>query len=273
MVEEQIDLDKNPLERTDELKIVYDGPSFDGQMEISSLSKQLCSTEFLIREIVREYYSQRGFKEEPELKIYLKLHKGSFEEWISIIFTVDMLRNVVGIVLGGLILHFLTKKKDSSIRISMPIKIEKLVNNIKIVNNLEQLVSPLEKNGDKVKILSTKNPESQTQISFEEKGLLKEAIKDLKSQVDIEISIEEFFGNLLDISLSKNKYGFMLEETSRVIPVNFDKEPSIGELKKIFSERLKIKARATRKEGKIESLDIMEYDLKERENLKSFFNI
>ncbi|MBI4167714.1 MAG: hypothetical protein HY515_02040, partial [Candidatus Aenigmarchaeota archaeon] len=50
----ETDLRGNILDRGDELEIIYDGPSFDGRMEIPYLIEQLKSTEFVINEIINE---------------------------------------------------------------------------------------------------------------------------------------------------------------------------------------------------------------------------
>ena len=56
MIEYETDLKRNILVRGEELEIIYEGPSFDGKMEVPHLISQLKSVEFIIKEIVNELY-------------------------------------------------------------------------------------------------------------------------------------------------------------------------------------------------------------------------
>ncbi len=52
--------------REEEINLIYDGPSFEGKMEISHLASQLKSTEFVIKEIISELYKQKKFKKKSK---------------------------------------------------------------------------------------------------------------------------------------------------------------------------------------------------------------
>src|SRR3989338_8891829 len=137
MAEHETDLKGNHLIRKEELKIIYEGPSFDGKMEISHLSNQLKSTELVIREIVSELYKQKGLKNPKDVKIYLQLKKGSFQEIITIVFNNPIIANIIGGCIVALFTYFLTKKKDKP---NCDIKTEDLINNYFFIKNLNQII-------------------------------------------------------------------------------------------------------------------------------------
>lgn len=266
------DLKGNFLSNKDEIKIIYEGPSFDGQMEISNLTTQLKSTEFLIKEIISEYYQQRGYKEKADVKIYLKLERGSFEEIISIILDKEVLRGIVIITFGTLLGYYLSRKKEEKARETpkTSIKIEKMVNNIKIVNNLKHIIDPLEKKGDRIRIVSTKKPKMDTKITFPDKKIFKDALKELESEVKIEYSEEDFFGKLRAVDLDKEKYRFSLEGNEAGVPVSFEKGIDSKTIRQILDKRIKIKAIATQKNEELEQLKILDFKEKRRKSLTDF---
>lgn len=267
MKEQEIDLKGNKLTREEEINIIYEGPSFDGRMEISDLTLQLKSTEVVIRELVSELYKQRGLKNPEETKIYLRLKKGSFQEIISVLFNNPTTAAIIGGCIVALFNHFLTKEKTPVCEIKM----ENLTNNYFLAKNINQIITPLEDKEDKVKIVSS-NPKVSGLFSFNEKKLMDNALKELRKQIAIEIYEEEFFGYLSVIYLDKEKYRFTLEGTDRAIPVTFDKKPTLEELKDILGFRLKIEARATYEEKELKKIEIRKYEIKTRKNLNDFYN-
>ena len=276
MKESNTDLDKNFLSNKDELEIIYDGPSFDGQMEISRLTSQLKSTEFLIKELVSEYYNQKGYKENPDVKIYLKLKKGSFQEIISIILDKEVIQGIIVSCVSILFGFYLANrgKKKGEIEIpKAPIRIDKIVNNIKIVNHIKHLIDPLEIDGDKIKIISKKYPETNIEILFSDKDTFKEKLSELESEIKIEYSEEEFFGKLRAVDLDKEKYRFSLEGNEISVPVEFKDKIDSETIRKILDKRIKINAVATRKNDELELLKILNLKEKKIKNLKDIMEI
>lgn len=273
MKEKTTDLNENFLSNKDELEIVYDGPSFGGQMEISHLTSQLRSTECLIKEIVAEYYKQRGYKENPDVKIYLKLKQGSFEEIISILLDKELIQEVISGCIIALFAFYLANRGKKKNEIQIPktkINIGKIVNNIKIVQHIKHLSDPLEKEGDKIKIVSRKNPEINTEISFSDKPVFKEKIKELESELEIKYSQEDFFGKLRAVDLDKESYRFSLEGTQNSVPVEFNEKIDSDIIGKILDKRVKITAIATRKNDELESLKILKFEEKKVKDLGDF---
>ena len=267
------DLDDNFLSNKDELEIIYDGPSFDGQMEISRLTSQLKSTELLIKELVAEYYNQRGFKETPEVKIFLKLKKGSFEEIISIILDKEIIQNVISGCITALFTYYLVnrgKKREEQKIPKTQINIEKIVNNIKVVGYVKHLADPLEKEGDKIKIVSRNYPEKKTEIHFSDKDVFKEKLKELESELEIKYSEEEFFGKLRAVDLDKEKYRFTLEGGNLSVPVDFKEKINSKKIGEILDKRIKVNTIVTKKNGEIDSLIIIKFEEKKVKTLKDF---
>jgi len=265
-MEYETDIKGNHLVREEELNIIYDGPSFDGRMEISHLSNQLKSTELVIREIVSELYKQKRLKNPKDVKIYLQLKKGSFQEIITVIFNNPIIANIIGGCIVAIFTYYLTKKKEKP---ECHIKTENLVNNYIFVKNLNQIIIPLGEK-DKVSIISS-NPSIRTTISHNEKNVFNSELRELKEKVAIEIFEEEFFGYLSIVDIDKEKYGFTLERTNQHIPVFFDIKPTLDEIRKILGYRIKIDARATYEEKELVKLDVQSYELKRRKNLKDFY--
>ncbi|MEK6888810.1 MAG: hypothetical protein AABW80_01750 [Nanoarchaeota archaeon] len=273
MSERKIDLDKNFLSNKDELEIIYDGPSFDGQMEISRLTSQLKSTEHLIKELVSEYYNQRGFKEEPEVNIYLKLKRGSFEEIISIILNKEIIQDVLSGCITALFTYYImnrNKKKEERQIPKTQINIENIVNNIKIAQYIKHLSDPLEKEGDKIKIVSKRNPQFNTEISFDDKSLFRDRLTELESEIKIEYFEEEFFGKLRAVDLDKEKYRFSLEGGETAVPVEFKDKIDSEVIRRILDKRIKIKAVATKKNDELEMLKILHFEEKKIKTLGDF---
>ena len=267
MVEVETDLHGNHLVRKEELNIIYDGPSFKGKMEISDLASQLKSTELVIREIVSELYKQKGLKNPEEVKIYLSLKRGSFQEIISVLFNNPTTAHIIGGCVVALFTYFLTKKKfkDDSCKINL----ENLTNNYILARNVNQIIQPLQEEKDKVMIISS-DPEIKASISTEKKKLMKKFLKELKKQLTMRVYQGEFFGYLSVVDIDKERYGFTLEETDRHIPIVFDIKPSLKEIKKILGFRLKINARAFYEEGELKKLEIENYEIKRLKNLNDF---
>ncbi|VUT27924.1 MAG: hypothetical protein SYNGOMJ08_00481 [Candidatus Syntrophoarchaeum sp. GoM_oil] len=264
MVKFETDLNGHFLVREEEINFIYEGPSFEEKMEISHLTSQLKSTEFVIKEIVSELYKQKKNKNQKYVKIYLKLKKGSFQEIIFILFNTPVVATIIGGCIVALFTYFLTKKKNNEI-----IDIGNLINNYSLAKNLNLIVVPLEKEKDEFKLISS-NPEINITLSLEDKIQLSGALKELKEKVAIEIYKEEFFGYLSVIYLDKEKYRFTLEGTDRAIPAIFDNKPSLKEIKEILGFRLRINARATYEEKELKKIEIENYEIKRRENLNDF---
>lgn len=264
MSNNDVDLHGNIMVREEEINLIYDGPSFKGKMEISHLASQLKSTEFVIKEIISELYKQKKFKKKADVKIFLTLKNGSFEQIIFILFNNPLISNTIAGSIIALFTYFLTKENNSNI-----INIENLINNHYLAKNLYQIIVPLEHENDILKLISS-DRNINLLISSKDKLLFKDALEDLKKNVTIEIYDESFFGYLSIVDIDKNKFGFTLEGTRQHIPITFEIEPSLDEIRNILGYRLKIDARAIYEEKILKELEIHHHELKTRTNLKDF---
>lgn len=93
---------------------------------------------------------------------------------------------------------------------------------------------------------------------------------DLKDNVTIEIYDESFNGYLSIVDIDKKKFGFTLEGTSQHIPITFNIDPSLDDIRNILGYRLKINAIATYEDKNLKKLEIYKYELKKRKNLNDF---
>lgn len=260
----QKDLNNKNLKESEEITLIYEGPSFDGRMELPDLTAQLNAVNQMMMELIRELYKQKKIKEPDKTKIYLKLKKGSFEQNIIIQFFYPLAVSIVGGIVVALVSKYLNRKERKT-----EINMSSITNNYLIVDNLASLSNPLKSVEDK---LTIKLPnEDKEVIAFNDGKLMRENIKILKEETKItKIYEEEFFGSLNSVNLSKEKYGFIKEETEKIIPVHFSENINLNEIKSILGERIWIKATCLEENGVIKKLDILEHKLKERKTLKEY---
>ena len=267
MKEYDQDLMGNRLQKDEEINIVYEGPSFEGQMEISDLTSQLKSTEEIIRGIIEEVIKDKKLQiSSKDARIYLKLNKGSFQETILIILSHPLTASIIGGCIVALFNRWLRKKEDDKCSIN----INKIVNNYLFVKNANNMIEPLQKEKDSVKISSHSNPEINTEIRMSDKKIMHAIIKEIEEKESIEHFEEEFFGYISMVDLDKDKFSFSLEGNEKHIPVSFDARPNLGDIKDVLGERIKIRAKATYKNGEIIKLVILSYEIKERRSLKDY---
>lgn len=264
MKDKQKDIYGNQLSEREEITLTYDGPSFDGKMELNKLTLQLKSTESLIKSLVNELYLQKKLTDE-KTKVYLELKRGSFAEIISILFNHPFAISVVGGTVVALINKLLNKKKTDA-----PINIDEISTNYGVINNFNLIMNPLQNKDDKL-VIKLPNQKNEI-ITYSDKAIIFQSINDLTKEEDssFEIVEEEFFGNLNSVNVKQEKFGFIQEGSTKIVPARFDNEPEIVEIKRILAERLKIKARATYEKNQLKKLDIIEYEIKTRKTLKEF---
>jgi hypothetical protein len=265
--ENQKDIKGNLLYEREEITLVYEGPSFDGKMELPKLTSQLQATENVMKELINELYKQKKLSHVEKTKVYLELKKGSFEEIISIAFNHPLTISIVGGSVLALFNKLLNKKGNSS-----QIDITELSNNYGIINNFNMIIAPLDKGGDRL-VINLPSEDKQV-ISQKDKKIISDNINKIRKQEDttFEVIEEEFFGNLNSVNVKEGKFGFIQEGTTKIIPAKFDKEPSLEEIKQILAERLKIQARATyNKRGEIKKIEVIDHTIKKRISLDTYF--
>ncbi|VVB79050.1 Uncharacterised protein [uncultured archaeon] len=265
-IENQKDIEGNSLFKEEQINLIYQGPSFDGKMELPQLTAQLRSTDIMIRELISDLYRRKKLANPEKTKIYLELKKGSFEEIISVVFNHPLTVCIVGTLLANVIWKYLNKEEK--------IKEKEVINNISgnsnIVNNINFIINPLQNEKDRLVIQLPKSKE-ETIISFNDIQTIRRSIQKIKEETKIiEIYEEKFYGILNSVNYLKEKYGFILEGTEKIIPVNFDEKLNLNEIKNILAETLEITARATYENSEIKKLEIITYKIKERKNLKDF---
>ena len=270
MVEQSLDLNGNKIVNEEELEIIYEGSSFNDRMEIPYLVNQLKSSELVIRQLIYEYYKSKKISSPGEIKIFLKIKRGSFKEIISVIFSHPLTQ---GVLSGSLIVLFekILHRKDSKNIPNININVENLIVNLNFITEIKNIVSPLQNEKDKVTISSNIDENLKIEINYSDKIIIKETLKKLEQETAVDIYEEDFFGYLGMVNLYKEKYAFTLEETSKPIPISFFEKPELKDIKDILGERIKIKANAYYRNKELTKLDIIQYEKKERKNLRDFF--
>lgn len=258
---------KNKLEDTEEITIIYEGPSFNNKIELNDLRTQLKSTEYLINDIVDELFRNKASPVDSKgIKIYLKLKRGSFAEIISVVLTSPIAEGIVIGCIIGIFNHFLNRKNKGPTKVN----IENMTNNFLFAKNVDKIVSPLHQKGDKVKMISEINPKISTEVIFEEQGYIKEYLKELDKSSVYESYEEEFFGYLSRVNIDTDKFGFTLEGSNKKVPVIFVSHLNLRDIRNILGERIRIKAIARYKNKELCKLEIEEYEIKKRKTLKDF---
>lgn len=264
--ERQISIRGDVLDKEEKINLVYSGPSFDGKMELPQLTSQLRSMEIIIKEIISDLYRRKKLNNPEKTRIYLELERGSFWETISIVFNHPLTVSVVGTLLTNILWKYLNKED----KIKDKETINHISGNSNIVNNINLVFNPIQNRSDKLAIKLPK-VEEQTTITFHDLDTIKKNVRKIKEETKvIEIYEEKFYGILNSVNYLKEKFGFIMEGTERIIPVSFDAKLKLNEIKKIFGEPLQITSRATYENSEIKKLDIISYAIKKRKNLKDF---
>ncbi len=194
------------------------------------------------------------------------MKKGSFQEIINIVFTHPVTLAAIGGAVTGLISHLLPEKK----RNSESFDLSTVTNNYGVMNNINFILAPLENENDSLRI---EIPDSEPIVlTKNDKALVKTGVENIKRSEtkEIELVEEDFFGNLNSVNVRQEKFGFIREGTSKIIPTSFDNEPDLEEIKRILAERLKINARASYEDGELKKIDIVSYEIKYRKTLNEY---
>ncbi len=252
------------LTKEEEISLVYDGPSFDGRMELNKLTNQLNSTEMVLQETINILYKEKKLKNPEKTKLYLELKKGSFDETILITFAYPLLVSIVGGIIIEIVKTYASRKNKRN-------KEDKFVNNGIIVNNLNMIVNPLQHEKDRL-IIKLPNGE-ETKISYDDKNIIKKNVLEFKEETKvIEYYEDEFTGFLNSVNVRQKRYGFILEGTksNSIIPVTFDESINLEEIAKNLPEKIRINAHVKEENGEIKKMHILKHNIIRRKTLKEF---
>lgn len=253
------------LSKEEEINLIYQGPSFQGKMELSKLTSQLKSTELILQETIVTLYKEKKLTNPENTKVYLELKRGSFEEIISILLNHPLSVFIIGSIIVEVFKKYANKKKS-----------EKGSNydfskNKIIVNNLNLMVNPLQDKEDKLIIRIPNQPD--TEIYFQDKLIIQKNVTKFKRETKtLNYYEDEFTGFLNSVNVKQKRYGFILEgaKNNCIIPVTFDEGIDLDEIAKILPEKVRIKARVEEEDGDIKRMFVLSHKIVRRKTLSEF---
>ena len=249
------------LTKEDELKIIYEGPSFENRIEINDLSEQLEALDVLIRGLADELASKKIIAyDSGNLNIYVSVKQGSFEQYISIIFTNPEFR---GYIVNGFVFllgFFLTKKSEEKIikKIEHQQEMEIIKNLVRnqSVRKIKSIHEPLKQEYDTAKFIY--NEEELLRINFEDKENIDKKIIEEEDKIETEETDEEMLGYLSSVNIDSNKKIFHILPSDIHVQAIFN--IGLDEIKDILGKKIKIKAKVYKKFDKIEKIKIISYE-------------
>ena len=256
------------LSKEEEINLIYDGPSFDGKMELNKLTSQLKSTELILQETITTLHKEKKLRNPENTKVYLELKRSSFKEIISIIFNHPLSVFIVGSIIVEVFKKYANKKKGKKDEKTIE---NNFVNNKIIVNNLNMMVNPLQDKRDKL-IIRIPNRED-TEIYFQDKEVIQKNVSRFKKETKVLNYYEdEFTGFLNSINVRQKRYGFILEGTKNnyIIPVTFDEGIDLEEIAKILPEKIRIKARVEEEDGDVKRMHILNHKIIKKKTLSEY---
>jgi len=248
--------------KEDRIEIIYNGPSFENKMEIRYLYTQLEAIENIVKDTVGVLKNNKKIDfGSSDIKIFLKLKKGSFGEIIEIIFDSPVFQHVIAGCITATYIYFLTNKNNKNKNFQQ--EIDELEKDKNFKSNMKKVVSPININGDQINIIGGNN---SVVIRQEQKEDFYRSLEDLdenKLLKDGEFE-EELEGVIrkLDLDAPRNYYfGFNIKNGQMKVPTSVRGEFHLNDYKDIIDELIIVKAKTFYKNGKIIHMEILEYYL------------
>ncbi len=248
--------------KKDSIEIIYKGPSFKNKMEIKHLHTQLEAIENIVKDTVDVLKNNRKTDfGSRDIKIFLKLKRGSFGEIIEIIFNNPVFQYVIGSCITATYIYFLTNRNNKNKNFQREIDDFEKDKNFK--SNMKKIVSPVSVDGDQINIIGSNN---SVIIKQEQKENFYRSLEDLDEKKLLKNGEfeEELEGVIrkLDLDAPRNYYfGFNIKNGPTKIPTSVKGEFHFNNYRDIIDEPVKIKAKVRYKDGKITYIEILEYQL------------
>ena len=258
------------VKKEDNFEVIYEGPSFENRMELNVLHHQLESLERIIKkttDILKET-GKINFGSK-DIKIFLKVEKGSFREILQVILTNPITYGVIVGCIVSIFTHFLNRRSKQDITFEKEVNILKEDNNFKL--DVKEIVSPISIKGDQVNIIGDNN---QVIIKQEQKEDFFRSLQGIEGSELLKNGEfeEELKGVVrkLDLDAFANNYlGFNIDDGPSKIPTSIRGEFNLNDVKEIINEYVKIKAIVRYKDDEIKHIEILHYEfLNKQEKLR-----
>lgn len=248
--------------KEDKIEIIYSGPSFDNKIELRSLYVELEALEAIIKDTT-DTLKQTGKIDlsSADIKIFLKIKRGSFIETIEIFLSNPIIQTVISGCIIATYAYFLKKKNTKGDKFQKEVAMFEKNKNFKA--NMKKVVSPINTAGDQLNIIGDNNIVVIKQEQKEDFYRSLEDLDDKKLLKNGEFE-EELEGTIrkLDLDASRNYYfGFNIKNGQIRIPTSVKGEFHLNDYRDIIDEPVKIKAKVRYKDGGIACIEILEYQL------------
>ncbi len=264
---EKKDLTNSKLSKNITLEINFKGSEFESFVDLSVLNKKLSAIDKIIKNSVKVLKETRKIKSNKEIieSIEIDLKRNSLDNTILIRF----IEPIAYTVIGGLLVNYfsyLAKKR----KLNEENEKETLLLN-KNINHLNQIIN----------LIQVKEINSVVEIKFEDNKIsignienleIKKTINELKENLDFEEFEEMFLGKIekVDVSGNKDDYYFTIDQSDKKVPVTFENQPDLIEIKNIIFEKIKITGVARYKSKELIQLHILDYEIIKRISLKDY---
>ncbi|MFZ3076939.1 MAG: hypothetical protein WA139_00620 [Candidatus Aenigmatarchaeota archaeon] len=258
--------------REEQLKIVYEGPSFEGKIEINDLADELEAIDSLIRTVINELAKRRitAYNSDNIQDIYVSVKKGSFEQYISIIFTNEEFRSYLITFILFFISYFQSKKTEENLIKKIEKQGEIITELVKKLahRKIKYIHKPLRQEGDIAKFLY--DEKELLRISFEDKDKIDKRIQEEEDKIEIEELDQELIGYLSAVNIDTNKFRFHIETINTSAPaiLNF----SLEDIKELLGKRVKVQAKVYIKLDRIEKIRILSYEEVKKKSLNDYYD-
>lgn len=257
---------------SDSLEVTYDGPSFNGVMEINLLGESVSSLAFCLKAVLKKLKDNDRIElSESDIEILVEgLRSGSFKlpiRWIekhqgTTTLLVGLGMIIVEIV-GIIVNHNPTSIKNMSpelmTEIGDTIKVQ-LLSDQKFLDNLASTVSPLKCEEDK--IVFKHSPEEQVVVPYEKRACFMELSSIEEADLPVVKVDEELKGRIvmIDIDATKNQVGFKVAGKGNEIRSSIAEGFTIDEFKPLLGEWVKINVTAEKKGDEYLFISINSYE-------------
>lgn len=276
-----------PLERLDNhiLEIKYVGPSFDGQMEIGSLSDEINGLENALKIIILTLFrnGRINFKLDDITIFVQTLERGSFKHGVKIVWKrfnknsggISTIFTILSFVLilikdnGGIKIKEMSSQLISEI--GDQVKVE-LLQDHQFHKAIADIVRPIKDKNDKL-IFTTEDQNTPLVVSCEDK---EEFLKLTENQQQTTLPDGEYHEvlkgriNLVNIDATKNNIGFKINGIGNTIPTSLPIANDINEMKMLLDQWIEINATSTVVDGRITHINVDRYHLISQQSLDFF---
>ncbi|MBX4198963.1 hypothetical protein KW800_01655 [Candidatus Parcubacteria bacterium] len=255
------------------LDIYFQGPSFNGMMEIDSLAKEVQGLETVLRIALHSLIKNKRLNlKSGDLEIYVEaFEKGSFRKRIKVFnrTTKEYVPLVSLATLVVLIFQTIPQYKTEEIKTLSPELIAsvrdqvvlELLQDKKFLGAAADIVQPISLGGDMCTLSSA--VDNKAVIDSETSKKFINLTDSAESSVDDGEYYEVLQGriNRVDLDASRRHIGFKVNSEGATIDATFQNKPSPEEMKSLLGEWVEIKGNVSYIGGQRSHVDISEFNV------------